>query len=116
MLKRNTRGKKMMVAEFDSREELYRCFMPYVNNGGLFIKTDEDYVPGDQLILMVKLPGLKQKFTTSGKVVWLTPKSSVSRVPGVGVQFSEEDNGRLRTSIEGLLAGLLDSESATYTM
>ena len=73
-------------------------------------------MPGDQLILMVKLPDLKQKFPTSGKVVWVTPRSSVSRVPGVGVQFSAEDNGRLRTHIENMLAGMLDSESATYTM
>ncbi len=116
ILKRSSRGKKMMVAEFDNLEELYRCYMPFVNNGGLFVKTDEDYVPGDRLVLMVKLPNLKQKFPTSGKVVWVTPKSSVSRVPGVGVQFSAEDNGRLRLNIETLLAGMLDRETATYTM
>jgi type IV pilus assembly protein PilZ len=37
-------------------------------------------------------------------------------VPGIGVQFSDQDKGRTRNKIEGLLEGIIDSDVPTFTM
>ena len=38
------------------------------------------------------------------------------RATGIGVQFSDEDNGVARNKIETYLAGALESEHSTHTM
>ena len=51
------------------------------------------------------------------QIVWITPPSAVgNRVSGIGVQFNDQDKGRLRNKIENLLEGMIDSDISTFTM
>ena len=53
----------------------------------------------------------------AGRVVWITPRGAQSnRTAGIGVQFSELDNGATRNKIENQLAGALKSDRQTHTM
>ena len=50
-------------------------------------------------------------------MVWITPKGAEgNRATGIGVQFSDQDNGAARNKIENYLAGMLATDRSTHTM
>ena len=58
-----------------------------------------------------------EKIPVAGKIVWITPVGAQgNRAAGIGVQFSDQDEGAARNKIEGFLAGALESERPTHTM
>ena len=59
----------------------------------------------------------RERIPVAGHVIWVTPQGAQSnRTPGIGVQFSDQDNGATRNKIEGLLAGALQADRPTHTM
>ena len=96
---------------------LYAAYMPFVKNGGLFIPTKKNYHLGDEVFMLLTLMDDKERIPVAGKVVWVTPQGAQgNRTPGIGVQFSEQDNGATRNKVEGLLAGALQADRPTHTM
>lgn len=96
---------------------LYAAYMPFIENGGLFIPTNKHYRLGDELFMLLTLMEEKEKVPVAGKIIWITPKGAQgNRAAGVGVQFSNKDNGQARGKIETYLAGALESERPTHTM
>ncbi|RMD70689.1 MAG: pilus assembly protein PilZ [Gammaproteobacteria bacterium] len=107
----------MLSLAIKSKEDLYKAYMPFVKNGGLFIPTTKPYQLGDEIFMIITLPEENQKLPVAGKVVWITPLgASGNRVPGIGVQFSTLDKGETRKKIEAYLAALLQSDRPTLTM
>jgi type IV pilus assembly protein PilZ len=99
------------------RNALYASFMPFVKNGGLFIPTSKRYQLGDEIFLLLRLMDEPERIPVAGKVVWITPAGAEgNRAVGVGIQFSEQDDGVARRKIEGYLAGMLTSDRPTHTM
>ncbi len=95
---------------------LYAAYMPFVQNGGLFIATNRKFQLGDDVFLLMNLMDEPEKIPVAGKVIWITPKgASVNRASGIGVQF-EKKNDLARDKIETYLAGSLASEKPTHTM
>ena len=96
---------------------LYLAYMPFVQNGGLFIPTNSAYGLGDEVFMLLNLMDEGDKLPVAGKVIWITPKGAQGkRMAGIGVQFSEQDNGDTQKKISNYLAGALDGEKATHTM
>ena len=99
-----------------SEEQLRRLYMPFIKSGALFVGTDEPYAIGDELALLVQLPGDAEETLVKGKVVWLSPlRPGRADQRGVGVQFIE-DKSHLRNRIETLLGHLGESSAPTATM
>ena len=99
------------------KSALYAAYMPFVKNGGLFIPTNKAYNLGDEVFMLLTLMEETEKIPVAGKIVWITPKGAQgNRAAGVGVQFSDLDNGAARNKIETYLAGALSSDRATHTM
>ena len=99
------------------KSSLYAAYMPFVKNGGLFIPTNKKYKLGDEVFMLLTLMDEKEKLPVAGKIVWITPTGSQgNRLAGIGVQFSDQDNGQIRNKIEGYLAGALKSDRQTHTM
>jgi type IV pilus assembly protein PilZ len=99
------------------RNALYQSYMPFVKHGGLFIPTTKRYQLGDEIFLLLQLMEEPDRIPVAGRVVWVTPAGAEgNRVVGVGVQFSEQDNGAARRRIEEYLAGALKAERPTHTM
>jgi type IV pilus assembly protein PilZ len=91
--------------------------MSFIENGGLFVETKGEYRLGDEVFMLVTLPEDKERYPVAGAVVWVTPEGAVgSRKQGIGVQINDQDKGRLRNKIEGLLEGLMESDRPTMTM
>jgi type IV pilus assembly protein PilZ len=96
---------------------LYKSYMPFITNGGLFIPTKRMYKMGEEVLLLVTLMDEVERLPIAGTVIWKTPEGSdANRVAGIGIQLSNKDGGKVKTKIETYLAGALELERATYTM
>lgn len=103
--------------KLNDKAALYEAYMPFITNGGLFVRTEQPYKLGDEIFVVVQLVEANEKLAIAGKVVWITPKGAPGkRAQGVGVQFSEKDNGSSQTKIESILAGNLSSDRRTQTL
>ena len=95
---------------------LYAAYIPFVDNGGLFIPTNKQYSLGDEVFMLLSLMDEPEKIPVAGKVVWITPRGAQgNRAARIGVQFSGEDDIASK-KIETYLAGSLDSDRPTHTM
>lgn len=97
---------------------LYRAYMPFVQNGGLFVPTTKHYDIGDEVFLLITLLDESDRLPVPGKVVWVTPVGAQgNRQAGIGIQFSDTSEGeQARTKIESIIAGVMQSEMPTQTM
>lgn len=107
--------------ELADKNALYRAYMSFVPNGGLFIPMREtggrEYRLGEEVFLLLKLQEQDKQLPIPGKVVWITPVGAQGqRTPGIGIQFSNQDRGRTQQQIETILAGALNSNRATDTL
>lgn len=102
---------------FKSLGQLYRSFMPFLKNTGLFVPTRKRYLMGQEVLLMVQLPGMQEKLSAAGEVVWVNPENAAGhKKQGVGVEFTDGNGATLRIRIEGLLVEQLKSDAPTYTL
>jgi type IV pilus assembly protein PilZ len=96
---------------------LYAAYMPFIQNGGLFVPTSRSANIGDDLYLILTLVDEATKFAVPGKVVWITPPGSTGRQQGLGIQFAQNDAGnQVRTKIEELIGAALKSSRPTHTV
>ncbi|WP_111976427.1 PilZ domain-containing protein [Algibacillus agarilyticus] len=102
--------------EFRTVQELYKSYMSFFNNGGLFVQTTRPYDMGDAVALSVLLPNALDSLIVSGQVAWLNPLGASSATPqGIGIAFID-DKDRVKDRIETMLGTLLNSSEPTYTM
>ena len=95
---------------------LYGAYMPFLNNGGLFIPTSRNYEIGNEVCIVLQLLEQGERIPVLGTVVWISPAlAQGNRGAGIGVQFKDVQ-GQVRRKIETLLAGNLKSDKSTYTM
>ena len=98
------------------KSALYAAYMPFILGGGLFIPTKKGYHLGEEVFMLLTLMDEGEKIPVAGKIVWITPPGAQgNRAAGIGVQFSDQDDGAARNKIEGYLAGALDSDRPTHT-
>ena len=99
------------------RGALYSSYLSYTQHGGLFVPTARNYELGDEVFMLLQIMDDHSMTSVSGSVVWVTPAGAQgNKVPGIGVQFSESDNGVTRSTIEQHLAATLQAERPTQTM
>lgn len=113
-----TETRKGVIAfSITDRGALYSSYMSFVNNGGMFVPTARNYELGDKVFMLLKLMDETSPSAVTGKVVWVTPAGAQgNKVPGIGVQFDDTDNGANLSNIEQHLAATLQSERPTQTM
>ncbi|RUR32435.1 pilus assembly protein PilZ [Vreelandella andesensis] len=95
---------------------LLSAYMPFLDRGGIFVPTKASYNLGQQVYLLLTLPGESERLSITGHVVWVSPEGvSGQRMPGIGVHFSQRDYS-VRDRIETLLAGQLDNAPPSFTL
>ncbi|MBY0378212.1 MAG: PilZ domain-containing protein [Gammaproteobacteria bacterium] len=93
---------------FDDKLTLYKQYMPFIQNGGLFIPTSKTFCLGDAVSLSLALPDVATAYSCSGRVVWITPPAAErGLVAGIGVQLLGEETSSLCHQIETGLASML---------
>lgn len=109
--------KGILSCSIDDKQELYRCYMPYLMGGGLFIPTKKRFKLGDEVLVLLTLMD-EERMAIPGRVAWLAPQSgSGASGAGVGVQFLDTAEGeQAQSRIASELAGMLESDRPTRTM
>ena len=99
-----------------SRSALYSSYMPFITGGGLFIPSNDDYVLGSEVFLLLRLPDEADLIAATGVVVWITPRRAQGlRVAGFGIQFLNSEQ-HIKTRIESQLTRELPASRFTYTL
>lgn len=99
-----------------NKDELYRSFMPFIKNGGLFVPTQRNYHVGEEVFMLLDLMDEPDKIPVTGKVVWVTPRGAQGgKMAGIGIQLTADDN-TVVNKIETYLAGAMGSGRPTLTM
>jgi len=103
---------------FREKGALYAAYMPIFTEGGLFVPTTREYQLGDDIYLLLTLPGDPQRYPVAGKVGWITPANAPGgRTQGVGVRFPQDDKTRLlKLRIEEVLGTSISSSKPTQTL
>ena len=108
---------KVLSLSIKDKSALYASYMPFLENGGGFIPSEQAFELGEEVFMLVNLVDDNQKIPLSGRVVWITPKGAQNnKTAGVGVQFNSLDKGATKDKIEKLLAGALSSDRKNHTM
>lgn len=106
----------MLNATIPDKISLYKSYMGFLKNGGLFVPTSHRYSLQEEVFVLVTLPEETERRPVSGSVAWLSPTNAPGRPQGIGIQFSDTpENDALRTRIEVLLAGHT-GDKPTHTM
>jgi type IV pilus assembly protein PilZ len=105
-----------LILEYTTDHELYLSYMPFLKNGGLFVRTFESFDLGTEFSLEITLPDALEASTVIGTVCWLTPRGANNGTPaGIGISFTK-DTDNVRNQIEKSLGRLLNSSEPTLTM
>ena len=101
-----------------SKSALYAAYMPFLAHAGLFVPTSKNYTLGDEVFMLLQLMDDPTRHPVAGRVVWITPHGAQGgRTQGVGVQFADDDAGKLlRSRIEQILGSHLGSARPTHTV
>ncbi|MEE9303404.1 MAG: PilZ domain-containing protein [Thiotrichaceae bacterium] len=87
---------------------LHSHYMPFIKHGGIFIPTDRTYQFGETIGMVLRFLDRGKKLVITGKVVWVSPRSSNhnSHNPGVGLQFVGNTRQDVQKAIEAYLGDL----------
>jgi len=105
-----------LVVNFDTLQQLYRAYMPFIKPAGLFVSSNDTFFLGQSLSVTYLLPGSTQRDHFEGVVVWINPLGAPGGRPaGVGVKILTDPNVH-KHHIEQLLSTELSSADLTCTM
>lgn len=111
-------GKKgILSCDIKDVTELHKLYMPFIQSGGIFVKTNKSYKLGDEVFLLLSLME-EERFPVTGKVIWVTPQGAGGlKQPGIGIQFADNsDMEQVRTKMETILAPFKGDHLPTETM
>lgn len=99
-------GKGILALKITDQNTLYRDYMPYMKNGGIFIPTTKVYELGEEIFVVLNLMDEPDKIPVSGTIAWITPSGAQdNRAAGIGVHFSDDATATmLKGKIENYLA------------
>jgi uncharacterized protein (TIGR02266 family) len=76
--------------EYFTVDALFSDFTRNINEGGIFVETDESIPLDEKVDLKMRLPGSQEVVHASGRVVRLEP-STPTRAGGIAIEFDELD-------------------------
>ena len=108
----------VMSLTIRERSALYAAYMPFLQNGGIFVPGNRSCQLGEEVFLLLSLMQDEARYPVAGKVVWVTPPGAANNhTQGIGLQFPADDAGRrVRQRIEEILGTALGSLRPTHTM
>ena len=107
----------LLTLTIKDKSARYLAYMPFVTNGGLFVPTNSSYNLGDEIFMLLSIMEDEERIPVAGRVIWITPKGAQGkRKAGIGVQFSDQDQGNTQKRIENYLAGALGGDKLTHTL
>ena len=99
----------VMQLNIKEKAALYAAYIPFFEEGGIFVPTAREYKLGDDVYVLLTLPDDPQRYPVAGRVAWVTPaRAAGNRTQGVGIQFPKDEKSRqLKHKIEEVLGTLV---------
>ncbi len=110
-----TNRKAIVSLSISDRGALQAAYMSFVEGGGLFVPTTQQYNLGDEVFLLFGLMDDAERWPVAGKVCWLSSAGGTESA-GIGIQLTGEKADEVKSAIEETLGALVDSERETHTM
>jgi uncharacterized protein (TIGR02266 family) len=104
--RQSVRYQQEFAIQFGNQEEFVSSYTLDSGKGGLFLKTDQNFTPGDRLWVQFNLPNQEQFITATVEVRWV--RKTGRENDGAGLMFIDMKRGdflKLTTYLDGL--GLL---------
>lgn len=102
---------------YDTLEKLYASYLPFIQNGAIFVPSNQQQQLGAQVFVAITLPESSERLPLNGKVVWVTHRAQAQRPAGYALQLGKDEAGlRIKNEIERLLAGQINAAKPTYTL
>lgn len=89
---------------YETIDALFSEFTRDINEGGLFIETEQPLSVDDQVQLHFRLPGSADAIQVTGHVAWVSSGDD-GNPPGMGIEFDSLDEAA-RASIDALVKRL----------
>ena len=64
---------------YDTIEKLYASYLPFIENGALFIPTNQQQQLGSQTFVAITLPNSSERMPLHGKVVWVNHRAQAQQ-------------------------------------
>ncbi len=106
--RRSMRTQFLVRVDYSTVDEMFSEFTRDINEGGLFIETDQPRPTGTIVSMQFNLPGGDEPIRTQGMVVRISDGED-GQTPGMGIEFddlSDEDRQRIDQLIRTLRTGL----------
>ncbi len=117
------RGKKkgnkhsVLSLRLQNEDHLYKSYMPFLNNGGVFVETKKTYALGQKVVLFLRMPENDDKVKVAAVVAWVTPQNvRGGKKKGVGLEFADKKGVAIGKDMAHMLRYRLSSDEPTYTM
>ena len=84
-------------------QSLAGAWLPFLQPGGLLVATRREHVLGEEIVLLVQLPG-NAKHSVSGRVAWISAENqSRMRRRGVGIVLAGAEGSALVEEIRRIV-------------
>ena len=98
------RADLLVQVDYKTVDELFSEFARNINEGGLFVETEEPPEVGSSVALQFKIPGSDEPIQVMGRVVRIS-EGTPAEPPGMGIEFENLD-AQSREVINELVRGL----------
>lgn len=105
--RRSTRAPVVVQIEYATVDALFSDFTRNINEGGIFVETEEAIPLDEKVDLKLRLPGSDELVHARGRVVRVEPSTPTS-AGGVAIEFDQLDaNARelINTAVRRLRSG-----------
>ncbi len=102
--RRSERAEFLVRVNYSTVDELFSEFSRDINEGGLFIETDNPRPAGTLVSMFFTLPGSDEPIETLGRVVRLS-EGDAEEPPGMGIEF-DDLTAEARIRIDALIRAL----------
>lgn len=102
--RRSQRAPVTVRIEYSTVDALFSDFTRNINEGGIFVETDEDVPLDEKVELKLRLPGSPEVVHARGHVVRIEPATETSAA-GIAIEFEQLD-GEAREAINRAVRSL----------
>jgi uncharacterized protein (TIGR02266 family) len=88
--RRSQRAPVTVRIEYATVDALFSDFTRNINEGGIFVETEEDIPLDEKVELKLRLPGSPELVHASGRVVRVEPATATS-AGGIAIEFEQLD-------------------------
>jgi type IV pilus assembly protein PilZ len=96
--RRSSRHPIKIPVDYSAVDSFFTEFATNINEGGIFIETENQSELGERIQLQFRLPGLDEPVQVQGTVAWISDGKDGSPA-GMGIEFEQLSNDALALAL-----------------